>query len=349
MKVDLLCNDGSPIGVTPQLIWGRGVGGAELAMMTLMEVLAARGYEVEVFNDPVRAGDYNGVQYSPLGSFEVRRPRDILIVFRSPNVRYNPRYRSGFKAFWWTTDQVTVGDFRALGASVDYVVTISQYHTDYHKRVYAIPADKLGHIDLGVRLKDYEEEVEKVKNRMIYCSIPDRGLAVLLQCWPKIKEVVEDASLVITSDYTLWGAPSPANNQYRLSWARQNDVQFLGAIPRKQLIEQQLMAEVQSYPCTYEELFCISAAECQVAGAVPVTSGAGALATTNQFGMIVPGNPVTAGFVEQFSERVAALLTHERSYLEQTRRTMQAGASERFSWSAIADRWEQLFEEGRLR
>jgi glycosyltransferase involved in cell wall biosynthesis len=284
-----------------------------------------------------------------------------LIVFRSPNLRYNPRYRSDFKAFWWTTDQVTIGDFRALGASVDYVVTISPYHTEYHKRVYQIPADKIGHIDLGVRIEDYmdalglervdhgQEDIEKVRNRMIYCSIPDRGLSVLLKCWPKIKEIVEDASLVITSDYTLWGAPGAGNSKFRLDWARQPDVHFLGAIPRKELIKQQLSAEVQAYPCTYEELFCISAAECQVAGAVPVTSAAGALETTNEFGLIVPGNPATDGFAGQFAERIATLLTAERSFLEQQRRMMQAGAIARFDWSAIAERWEQLFEEGRLK
>ena len=38
LKIDLLCNDGSPIGVTPLNIYGRGVGGAELSMMTLMEI-----------------------------------------------------------------------------------------------------------------------------------------------------------------------------------------------------------------------------------------------------------------------------------------------------------------------
>lgn len=348
MKIDLLCNDGSPIGVTPPMIWGRGVGGAELAMMTLMEVFAGRGHDVSVYNDPQSPGVYEGVEYKPLANFDVRNKRDVLIVFRSPNVRYNPRFRGETTVVWWSTDQRTVGDFRKLAASVDYVVTISPYHTEYHKKTYRIPDDKIGHIDLGVRLEDYEGDVEKVENRLIYCSIPDRGLQELLVAWRKIKEQVVDASLVITSDYTLWGSPHPSNNQFRLAWARQNDVHFLGAVPRERLIEEQMKAEVQSYPCTYEELFCISAAECQVAGAVPVTSMAGALVTTNEFGVQIPGDPRSARFADHFADRVIALLSHERDYLENMKRTAMAGGATRFNWQSIAETWEELFEKGRL-
>lgn len=349
MKIDLICNDGSPIGVTPKLIYGRGVGGAELSMMTLMEVLASRGHEVAVYNDPAGAGEYEGVNYLPLSSFDVGKPRDGLIIYRSPNIRYNPRYRGQFSTIWWSTDQYTVGDFRALAASVDFSVTISPYHTEHHIRRYKVPRDKIGHIDLGVRLSDYSEEVEKVRDRMIFCSIPDRGLELLLNAWPRIRERVADASLVITSDYTLWGAPNPANHQWRLRWARQEGVQFLGAIPRHDLIKHQQMAEIQSYPCIYEELFCISAAECAVAGALPVTSGAGALVTTNEFGIIVPGEPNTSAFVANFVDRITSLLTHERQYMEKTARTMKAGAAMRFDWNVIAEKWEHLIEEGKLK
>lgn len=350
MNIHLLCNDGSPIGVTPPLIWNRGVGGAELAMMTLMEVLAARGHDVTVFNDPEPPGEYEGVRYAPLAEFEIRENKDVLIIFRSPNPRYNPRYRGDFKVFWWSTDQRTVGDFSQLSASVDFVVTISPYHTDYHMRNYQIPKEKIRHIDLGVRLQDYrEKDVEKIPNRMIYCSIPDRGLKQLLAAWPKIKEEISDASLVITSDYTLWGGPHPGNQNHRLSWARQQDVQFMGAVPRERLISEQKRAEIQSYPCTYEELFCISAAECAVAGAIPVTSAMGALPTTNEAGIVIPGDPTTAAFANQFANRIVSLLTHEREFLESVRRTVRTSAIRRFDWHVIAEQWETLFEEGKLK
>jgi glycosyltransferase involved in cell wall biosynthesis len=157
---------------------------------------------------------------------------------------------------------------------------------------------KIDYIDLGVRLDDYNQEIEKIPGRCIFCSVPDRGLEILRMMWPKIKRDAPHASLVITADYRLWGAPGPRNHQHRMSWLHQEDVVFLGAIPRRELVREQLAAQVHSFPCTYEELFCISAAECQVAGALPVTSNIGALETTNKYAAI-SGNPFQSSWQEK--------------------------------------------------
>src|SRR3990167_8366926 len=126
---------------------------------------------------------------------------------------------------------------------------------------------------------------------MIFCSVPNRGLSTLAMAYPRIKKEIPDASLVITSDYRLWGIPNAANEQYIRSFMGIDGVRFLGAIPRMEMVSEQLKADVQAYPCNYEELFCYSVAECQVAGAYPITSNIGALGTTNM-GKLVGGNPL---------------------------------------------------------
>lgn len=347
-KIDLVCNDGSPIGVTPDLIWTRGVGGAELAMLTFTSVMAERGHEVTVFNNPKGGpGNYGGVRFVNLQHFDIRSPRDVLIFFRSPNARLETRRNRAKRTIWWSCDQYTVGDFRAFSLNVDFVVCISPYHMAYHEHYWKIDRKKMGVIDLGVRVQDYQEPVEKIKNRLIFCSIPDRGLLQLHTAWPLIQRSVPEASLIITSDYTLWGA-SANNDKHRLDWAFADNVNFVGAVPRQQLIRYQQEAEIHAYPCTYEELFCISAAEAQVAGALPITSDLGALRTTNEFGIQVRGDPSTPVFVAQFVERVVAMLTSERTYLEAQRNKMRLAAAKRFSWDRIAEQWEYLFEEGKL-
>jgi len=346
--IDLLCNDGSPIGVTPPDIHGRGVGGAELAMMSLMEVFAKRGHKVRVFNQPKRPGDYNGVDYLSLAAYEDRIPRDVLIIFRSPNARYHRgQMPPEVRKIWWSTDQFTVGNFAQLASQVDYCVTISPFHTDYHISNYHIEKDKIGHIDLGVRTWEYDEQVTKIPGRLIYCSIPDRGLPVLYEAWEIIKKQVPHASLAITSDYSLWGS-SANNSQHRLMWAGKEGVHFRGNVPRADLVKLQRQAEIMAYPSLYEELFCISAAECQVAGALPVTSAIGALVSTNEFGVIVNGSPRSKAWVENFASRIVSLLTAEHDYLEQRQQAMMRGAKSRFDWEQIADRWEELFAEGKL-
>jgi glycosyltransferase involved in cell wall biosynthesis len=191
--------------------------------------------------------------------------------------------------------------------------------------------------------------VKKIKNRAIFCSIPDRGLAELHAAWPLILKEVPDATLVITGDYRLWGLSTPNNHFHRLMWTDFVDsVHFLGKVSRKDLVVLQSEAEIMAYPCIYEELFCISAAECQVAGAYPVTSGFGALVTTNEFGTIISGDPHTPHFISEFTRTIVEHFTSRRGELEEIAPFMMDKAKERFSWRNIAQRWIRLFEEGHL-
>lgn len=337
LSIDLYCAEGSPMGLIPLDIHGKGVGGAELAMMTWAETMAKRGHKVRIYNDPVIAGDYEGVQYLPQTAFDFKSERDVFIVYRSPN-RFTRMTRAAVKLFW-STDQYTSGDFKTdIFPYVDRTICISPHHVAYHKERYK--AENIGYFDLGVRVEEYQQDVEKVPGRCIFCSVPDRGLEVLWLLWPKIKERVPSASLVITSDYTLWGAPSPLNHHHRLKWLGMNDIEFMGKIPRKQLVIEQLKAVCQPYPCTYEELFCISTAECQVAGAVPVTSALGALPTTNQWGAMFDGSIIESSWQRSFINATCAYLQGE------TIQDMRQEAARRFDWNTICHQWEHLIETG---
>jgi len=344
MKIDLICNDGSPIGVTPDLIYTRGVGGAELSMMSLMKVLASRGHGVRVFNDPSGGPKFfDKVHYLHRTAFVQEEPRDVLIIFRSPNRMVSSR-SGAERLLWWSCDQFTIGDYRILAGMVDYVICISAHHKAFFNHHYGIPNKRIGVIDLGVSIEDYDEQiVERIPGRLIYCSIPDRGLDQLRAAWPQIKSIAPHASIAITADYTLWGG-SANNSRFRLAWAGLPDVHFLGNIPRRELIKHQLAADVHAYPCIYDELFCISAAECQVSGALPVTSSAGALRTTNELGIIVPGDPRASHWQKAFAVRLGDLITTERKFLEKRREIMTFGARKRFDWNVIAEQWEKVFE-----
>ena len=91
--IHVLTNDGSPLGVTSKTIWGDsfrvGLGGAEYALLTLCEEWSKRGDTVVLYNNPWETGASIFEQRS-IDSFHPNDPRDILIVFRSPNVRSVP-------------------------------------------------------------------------------------------------------------------------------------------------------------------------------------------------------------------------------------------------------------------
>jgi len=340
LKIDVYCNDGSPIGIDWRHIYeGLGIGGAELALFTWAEFMARRGHQVRIYNDPAEPGTYQGIEFLSQNKFDPSENRDVFIAWRSPN-RFIQKAR-GYRIHW-STDQYTSGNFATdIVPYVDKIVCISPFHRKYYLERYGPPETKIVYLDLGVRLEDYTMQPKKVACRCIFCSVPDRGLQLVPNIWSVIKEAVPDASLVITSDYRLWGSQNPLNYQHRLNMVGQEGTVYLGAIPRPRLIALQSEAQVHLYPCTYDELFCISAAECQVAGAYPVTSAMGALETTNEFGITFTGHPESPAWQKEYTATVIELLLNQESLTARAEACMER-ARVRFSWDKICDKWEKM-------
>lgn len=347
MNIDVLCNDGSPLGITSKDLWGQGqrgvgVGGSEYGLLTMCEAWANAGHRVRLYNDPLDPRDTKFGQF-PVGAFEpADKTRDVVIVFRSPNQR--ALVSTGLKV-WWSCDQYTVNDYAKFAPTMDKIVCISDFHVDYFKRVYNIHNAMA--IDLPVRVHDFENmEVEKKPYSLIFTSVPDRGLHYLRDVWMAIKTKVPEASLTITSDYRLWGLHEPRNEKFRMSWIGLDDVHFLGAIPRSRLIEEQLKADIYAYPNIYDELFCVSCAEAQACGAYPITSGVGALQTTNM-GTIIPGDPGDgrSAFLKKFRESIVENLSN-REVLVMKQKDIMERSRERFNVENILKIWdEKVFNE----
>ena len=346
MKIDIITNSerephGSFTGVTSKTIWGDnhrvGCGGAELAILTLAEEWTKAGNEVVLYNNPWEFG-VSPFEQRNVNTFDPMEDRDILIIFRSPVIKPIPA--KGLKV-WLSTDQQTVGDFAEFSKSVDRIVCISPFHANYFASIYGITNTIV--IDLPVRLDDFKDKnISKVQNRFIFTSVPARGIKNFHRMWSKIKEKVRDASAVITSDYRLWG--TGAGNE----WARSmfmscQDYEFLGAVSRERYIEELLKAEIFLYPCEYEELFCISCAEAECAGAYPITSTVGALATTNIGYKILTDPHDVRGDAIYIGESVDILRHRDR--LATTVADITEKAIEKFSPKTVLDEWnEKVFK-----
>lgn len=338
-KLHVLANDGSPLGVTSKSIWGSngrfGVGGAELAILTLCEGWQERGYDVTFYNNPDEGGASPFAQKT-LEEFDPLEDRDYLIVFRSPNERIK---EANGKKIWFSCDQFTMGDFRKFSQEVEKIVVISPFHANYFKEMYGIESAIV--IDLPVRVRDYKHKsYTKQSKKCIYTSVPDRGAMPLHAAWPLIHKEVPDASLVLTSDWRLWNPEIDKSilTPYQLAYARHPNVSYIGAVHRDELIRHQLEADLLLYPCIYDELFCITVAEAQVAGAIPITSRIGAVETTNEFGVLIHGHPTEAGFVSAFVEAAVRHLQDPDLWTKQTE--MRIMAEERFSLERILQQWE---------
>lgn len=345
MKIALLCNDGSPLGVSLKDLWGKGrrgigIGGSEYALLTMCEQWHNDGHEVILYNDPLDKSD-NLFDQRAISSFDTRDDPDVLITFRSPNPRAIAS-KAKLKV-WWSCDQFTLPHlrFQDFASHMDKIVLISEYHKNYFADTYNIHDTVV--IDLPVRFQDFDlvKDVKKVKNRMIFTSVPDRGLQYLWYMWPRIKRDIPDAELCITSDYRLWNCSNPQNQQHRLQWMHYEGIRFLGAIPREQLLKEQAEAEFLLYPSYYDtaELFCVSVAEAQAMGAFPITSSWGALETTNM-GSIIPGRADRTDFHQRFIDEVKRLSEDAWELVDETNR-IQTRAKQRFHPSIISKQWSE--------
>jgi glycosyltransferase involved in cell wall biosynthesis len=337
LLIDIICNDGSPLGPVLADVYGKngrvGIGGSELALLTMCEQWAKEGNHVRLYNDPV--GDTRDQPFEQFkrDAFLKNDPsRDILIIFRSPNQR---SLGATGKKIWWSCDQNTLGGFREFSATVEKIVVISPFHQAYFQSTYEIRTPIV--IDLPVR-NDYDllNPPPKIYTRALYASIPDRGLYFMAKAWPNIRTYVPDAELIVTSDYRLWGVPT-SNEQYRVQFLGMPGVKFLGAVPREQLVQEQLTCGVLAYPCTYIELFCITVAEALVAGCVPITTDIGALPTTNTY-KVIPGGPTDRGWNKRFVDSVVEEMLHPDFG---QRAAAQKAAKERFSLERISQIWKE--------
>lgn len=338
MRIDLLVSDGSPIGITAKTLWGDsfrvGLGGAELGLITLCEEWAKVGHTVRLYNNPAYINPDQDFTQHPIALFNPQENRDILIVFRSPNDVV--RGAKGLKV-WLSCDQYTIGDFRQFKTAVDKIVCISPFHQKYFRDVYGI-TDTIS-IDLPVRVADYDKKVERVPQRLLFSSVPDRGLQLMPPIWKKIKERFPQAELIITSDYRLWGVGAN-NEQHRQAFAYKSGVQFLGAVPRAELIDWQLSSDLMVYPCLYEELFCIAVAEACVAGAYPITTDTGAVKTTN-LGLVLPDLQNNAELIEKAFVAFISARLDLTSELDAARHVMIRRARARFSPERILKEWDK--------
>lgn len=334
MKIDILCSDGSQLKVTLDTLMGNdpaqpGVGGAEHSLLTMCEAWSKAGHEVCLYNNP-DIPNGSPFEQRKVIDFDSQDARDVLIVFRSPNFRaYNAK---GLKV-WWSCDSHTVGNYTEFSKMVDKIVTISPHHSDFFKQHYGIM--NTIDIDLPVRTWEYDQTIEKVSYRCIFTSVPDRGLAEMMMCWPHIVRQVPEATLVVTSDYRLWGCGVARNEHHLQSFIGNTSARMFGAVKRPQLVEEELKAELFVYPCSFDEQFCISASEAQVAGAYPITSNFGALLTTNM-GTVINGSPKTSEWRDKFIQVVVETLK-DRQELKRKQNEIQVKALNRFNIERILD------------
>jgi len=292
-----------------------GVGGTEALVVVLAETLAALGVNVTVATQIEEALFDRGVRYEPVQASTPNAAAVSVLVKQWSNAAN----AAGSVRVFLATD-VHVPDPEGLARCIRWSTTclaLSPFMRDRVTAVVAAPG--MGVLSPPIVLEDYARKSERRDPVMLYCSVPDRGLYYLTTLFPAIRRRVRDATLVITSDFSLWGRAA-AKDTFTRFFQDQPGVEYLGHVDRDRLVTEQLRARVLSYPCTFEEGFCLAAAESMAAGVVPVTTNAFALTTTvGRAGALISGRPRSWFYRRRFVNAAVELLTDDRHWLERSR------------------------------
>ena len=347
---------------SPASVARRPLGGGESALYYVARGLAGLGHEVAVINRcGAEAGVYDSVRYydaadgSQWYSAASATPPDVLVICRAmEDVRIHIRSRA--RVFWSHDYQgvpkapLRSGVGRQLGivwrratgplfhARVDRIVVISAFLAEVFQWLFRVPADKLAVVPVGVDTDALAGSAPPHSAlRLIHASVPDRGLAPLLQdIFPTIRVRYPGAELHVYSYQSLDAFRHHATPGVSLhGWA-----------PKPDLVHSLQQSTLMLYPATVEETGCIAVLESMAAGTPAVTSSLGVLpelAADGRRGIAVDGWPGKGDFNPRFVDAAVRLLS-DPMRLAQMRLAAHDYAITHHAWDSIALRWQQVLQ-----
>jgi glycosyltransferase involved in cell wall biosynthesis len=359
MRIWFLAREHLPF--SPASVHRRQIGGSEIALYYVTKGLAGLGHEVVVLNQcGPETGLYDGVRYydAAAGASQWRAEAraklpDVLVVCRRMlDVLAGIPARA--KVFWAhdyqgvPMESLRSGVGRPLGIAwrrttgplfhqrVDRIFVISRFLADVFRWLFRAPAEKLVIIPQGIEADLFAGPFPpREPRRFIQTSVPDRGLAPLLQgIFPAIRHRFPDAELHVYSYH-----PLDTYKKYSTP-----GVHLHGWVPKSELVRSLRQSALMLYPATVEEMGCIAVLESMAAGTPAVTSSLGVLpelAGEGTRGIAVEGWPGTPNFASRFIEATATLLS-DTHRLDRMGAAAHDYAITHHSWSAIAGRWHQM-------
>ena len=254
-----------------------GLGGSEYAVIKLAEQFFQNGHDV-IVSGQVIDSNQDGVEYVSYENLETNQHFDVVVgsnyihylqLLDDLNITFDKSYfwLHNFDFYpWYNGLELPNGGIDYLK---DYRITNFIAVSEYQKsKLESMWPDMVGRIKVlnnAIDPLDFDQvNIQKFDNKFIYTSAPDRGLKPLLDIWPRIKDILPDA--------TLWISTPP----YALEWyedykGQYDDVHFLDNLSPSELYEQIKSAEYWVYPSQYDETYCITALEMMM-GKVKIVS-----------------------------------------------------------------------------
>lgn len=340
----------------PMDIEEQGLGGSETAAWRLSEELNALGYIVTLYGDFAQQGAVKNVVLRHYTAFDRTRHQRAVIVFRDAEP-FDKQVNADKKFLWLEDVAGAEGLTPERAANLDYVCTVSEWHTGNLKEVHPwLEDEKIVTSRNGLTLAFFEDRngdgPPKREKRVLFTSSPDRGLDIVLECWPEIKKRVPEATFVHC--YSRWWDlvanvnPVSAGHRARVEeMSRADGVEKIPSQGQRDLALLMRSSRVWVHPSywtlgeqKFYETNCISVQEAQAAGCVTVSASWGAVGEMNKAGVKLDGEPMTEEFRSRFIKEIVDGLLDDRRL--QKAEIDGPAAMKAHGWEPVAHQLEAL-------
>jgi len=323
----------------------RPLGGTETGLLFVADILAARGHNVSVFTsqkNPIS----NRVRF--INQINKDEAFDVLIAVQDWKGLFYPI--SATRRYLWTGDgpeqfiNFGLGDQRVIDKT-EGIFTVSDWQAEILSELSGYPLDKIFTIKNGVDINRFHGEEIRKRNRLIYASSPNRGLALAIELFRELWKKLPHLEFHIFSDFAVYDRQKPFEGplveefkRLQLRAANMPGVFFHGNIPQARLAREFMKSTILFYPNSFVETSCIVALESLAAGTPVVASKTGGLPdTVRKGGILIEGDVGCVAYKEAFLAAVYRLITD----VEFWKQCSDAGRKEIvdfYQWSHVADR-----------
>jgi len=331
----------------PEIALTEGVGGSEEAVINLSRELTKLGWNVTVYNNCGKGGEWDGVKYRPFWEYNVRDKQDWTILWRHPKpCDYNPNSKIAVDMH----DVLKSGEFTDERlAKIDKVFVKSNAHRVLFPN---IPDEKVAVIANGINPEMFGKK-EKNKYLILNTSSADRHLEATLDVFEELIKRQPDKPWKLAWYYG-WGLYDEVHkdNPEMMAWKNRQVERFEKLkkegraeggtmIGHQEIADKYLEAGIFLYPSEFYEIDCISARKAQLAGCKMVTSNFAALNETVKTKKVHTNGKkweteATFGDTENRDKYVEAITNWEN-------KSNPKLISKEYNWSNIAKQWnEQL-------
>lgn len=243
------------------------------------------------------------------------------------------------------TDQGAVSGMNRQGFvdSVDKFVYVSNWQLEQYKEKFNISNATNLVIRNAIEPIDYTEKPQD-RLRLIYTSMPGRGLDVLLDAFQLIDRDVE---LIVYSSNIIYGKGyhdmiGNTHDQLFNRAKTMKNVNYKGFAMNKAVRQALTQAHILAYPSIFEETSCLAAIEAGSAGCKIVTTNYGALTETcGKYATYVPYTLNRRALVRSYAEALIETIDnyHPESY---NLKAQSEWFNTQYSWHNRKQEWINL-------